>query len=189
MEIGSRPGQSTRIPRAAERDAATEALREAFAAGRLTLEEFRDRVGVVLAAESVHEMERATAGLLSRPLIGDPRAVSTVVAFLGSRARTGPWRLPDRLRVFGVLGDVHLDLGSAAYAEESVEIDAWSFLGEIDLKVPDGVEVELDGFQLFGTRRLRLAEVRPVPGTPRIRVRARAAFGDISVRSPSGEAG
>ncbi|HEX6468589.1 MAG TPA: PASTA domain-containing protein [Streptosporangiaceae bacterium] len=188
MEIGYRPDQSTRRPRAAERDAATEALREAFAAGRLTLEEFRDRVGAVLAAESLREVEQATDGVLTRPLIGDARPVSTVVAVLGSRARTGPWRLPDRLRVFGVLGDVHLDLGSAAYAEEIVEISAWSLLGELDLEVPDGVEVELDGFQLFGTRRLRLAPVRPVPGTPRIRVRARAAFSDISVRSPGGEA-
>lgn len=188
MEIGSRPDQSTRRPRAAERDAATEALRDAFAAGRLTLEEFRDRVGAVLSAESLREVEQATAGVLSRPLIGDTDPVSTVVAFLGSRARTGPWRLPDRLRVFGILGDVHLDLGAAGYAEETVEIGVWGLLSEIDLRVPDGVEVELDGFQLFGTRRLRLAPVHPVAGTPRIRVRARAAFSDISVRSPGGEA-
>jgi hypothetical protein len=189
MELGYRPDQSTRRPRTAERDAATEALRDAFAAGRLTLEEFRDRVGAVLAAESLREVEQATDGVLTRPLVGDAQPVSTVVAVLGSRARTGPWRLPDRLRVFGVLGDVHLDLGSAAYAEEIVEISAWSLLGELDLEVPDGVEVELDGFQLFGTRRLRLAPVHPVPGTPRIRVRARAAFSDILVRSPGGETG
>jgi hypothetical protein len=188
MEIGSRPDQSTRRPRAAERDAATEALREAFAAGRLTLEEFRDRVGAVLAAETIDEVERATAGVLGRPLIGDSRAASTLVAFLGHRARTGPWRLPDRLRVLGILGDVHLDLGSAVYAEETVEISAWSLLGEIDLEVPDGVEVEVDGYHLFGTRRIRLAPVRPVPGTPRIRVRARGVLGDLFVRSPGGEA-
>jgi hypothetical protein len=187
MEIESRSGQSTRKPGAAERDAATAALRDAFVGGHLTLDEFRDRVGAVLAAENIDELERATAGMSTPPVAGSARAVSSVVAFLGHQSRAGRWRLPGRLRVFGVLGDVHLDLGSAVCTEETVDISAWALLGEIDLRVPEGVEVELAGFDLFGSRRLQLAQARPLPGTPHIRIRTRAAFGDVSVRSTGAE--
>lgn len=189
MEFESGPDRSTRQPTPAELDAATAALRDAFAAGRLTLEEFHDRVSQVLAADNLRDLDQATTGVVNRPLIGGGRAVSSVVAFLGNQSRAGRWRLSDRLRIFAVLGDVHLDLGSAVCAEETVEIGAWSLLGEINLVVPDGVEAELSGFDLFGSRELRLASTRPVPGTPRIRVRARAAFGAVSVRSPGGGAG
>jgi hypothetical protein len=189
MEIESRPGQSTRTPSAAERDAATAALRDAFVGGHLTLEEFRDRIGAVLAAENIDELEQATAGVSTLPVAGEARAVSTVVAFLGHQSRAGRWRLPGRLRLFGVLGDVHLDLGSAICTEETVDISAWAVLGEIDLQVPEGVEVELAGFDLFGSRRLQLAQAPPLPGAPHIRIRTRAAFGDVSVRSTGGETG
>jgi hypothetical protein len=187
MEFESRHGQSARKPSAAERDAAAAALRDAFVGGHLTLEEFRDRVGTVLAAENVDELEQATAGISRGPVAGSVRTVSTMVAFLGHQSRAGRWRLPGRLRVFGILGDVHLDLGSAVCTEETVDISAWALLGEIELQVPEGVEVELAGFDLFGRRRLQLARARPLPGAPHIRIRTRAAFGDVSVRSTGGE--
>jgi hypothetical protein len=189
MEMDSRPGQAPRRPSAAERDAATTALRDAFVGGNLTLDEFRDLVGAVLAAESIDEVEQATAGMSSLPVAGSARVVSTVVAFLGHQSRAGRWRLPGRLRVFGILGDVYLDLGSAVCTQETVDISAWALLGEIDLHVPEGVEVELAGFDLFGSRRLQLAQARPLPGAPHIRIRTRAAFGDVSVRSTGGETG
>ncbi|HEU5156073.1 MAG TPA: PASTA domain-containing protein [Streptosporangiaceae bacterium] len=185
MEIEPQPDQLAREPSQADRDAALASLREEVARGRLTLDEFGDRVDAVLAAENNHDLTRAMAGVDGFPA-GGARTVSTVVAFLGAQRRAGRWRLPGRLRVLGILGDVHLDLGSACCAEETVEINAWGLFGDIALDVPDGVDVELSGFDLFGNRQLELASVRPLPGTPRIRVKARAAFGDVSVRSAGG---
>jgi hypothetical protein len=183
MEIAPQPDHFTRKPSQADRDAAVASLREETARERLTIEEFGDRVDAVLAAENIHELRQALAGVESLPAVEGIGTVSTVVAFLGTQRRAGRWRLPDRLRVLGVLGDVHLDLGAAVCAEDVVEINTWSLFGDVALDVPAGVEVELTGFNIFGNRDLAPASARPVPGTPRIRIRARAAFGDVLVRS------
>ena len=53
--------------------------------------------------------------------------------------------------------------------------------------MPDGVEVELGGFDLMGDRELRLAPVPRVPGTPLIRVKAYTLMGDVKVRSSSAD--
>jgi hypothetical protein len=47
----------------ADRDAAATRLREHFAAGRLTLEEFQDRLGAIFAATTSRELARVTADL------------------------------------------------------------------------------------------------------------------------------
>ena len=49
--------------------------------------------------------------------------------------------------------------------------------------VPEGVEAELTGFSLIGDRRVDLAPVPRVPGTPRIRVRVFSVIGDAKLRS------
>ncbi|MEU9830799.1 DUF1707 domain-containing protein [Streptosporangium sp. NPDC048047] len=51
----------------AERDAAVSALREHYARGRLTLEEFGERVDLVLAARTGRELSRAGADLPGGP--------------------------------------------------------------------------------------------------------------------------
>ena len=90
-----------------------------------------------------------------------------------------------RLRVIGVFGDVYLDLCSAVCTEGVVEIRAWSLLGDLRVRVPDGVEVEASGFGLFGSRDVRLAPEPPLPGTPLVRVRAYSLFGHVSIRCSS----
>ncbi len=185
MEIERRSDQPIRKPSEAEQEAAAEALREAVGDGRLTLAEFSDRVGAVWAAERSDELERAVAGVVAAPPVGGTREVSTVVAFLGDQRRAGRWRLPGRLRTFSLLGDVRLDLCTVVWAEDVVEISAWNLMGDIHITVPDGVEVELGGFDLLGDRELRLAPVPRIPGTPLIRVKVYALMGDVHIRSMS----
>jgi hypothetical protein len=185
VEIEPRRDQPVRKPSEVEQEAAAAALREAVGDGRLTLEEFSDRVGAVWAAERTDELERVIAGVAVSPAVGSTSTVSTVVAFLGDQRRVGRWRLPARLRTFSLLGDVHLDLCAVVCAEDTVEIKAWSLMGDIDITVPDGVDVELSGFDLLGDREVRLAPVPPVPGTPRIRVTVYGLLGDVRVRSTS----
>lgn len=184
VEIEPRPEQLSRKPSELEQEAAATALQEAVGEGRLTLEEFSDRVGAVWAAERIEDLERAMAGVVVEPPpVGSTQTVSTVVAILGDQRRVGRWRLPARLRTFSVLGDVHLDLRTSVCAEAVVEIEAWSLLGDIKITVPDGVDVELAGFGLLSDRELQLAPIPPVPGTPRIRIRAHTLLGDVRIRS------
>jgi hypothetical protein len=60
-------------------------------------------------------------------------------------------------------------------------------MGGIEIVVPEGVEVEVSGFAFMGGRGEHIAETRPIPGAPRIHVRAYALMGGVDVRSrPSG---
>jgi Domain of unknown function (DUF1707) len=168
----------------ADREASAAILQDAAGDGRLTLEQFSDRVTAVWAAEQHEQLAAATAGLTPPP-VGQPRTVSSVTSVLGDQRRTGRWRLPGRLRVFCVLGNVELDLRSVVCMEDVIELRAWSLMGDLRVDVPDGVEVELRGFDLLGDRELRLAPVPRIPGTPLIRITVHSLFGDTTVRSGS----
>ena len=171
-----------RAPTDTEREAAAERLADAAGDGRLTLEEFSDRVGLVWAADRRADLERATEGI-GMPVVGSTRTVSTVVNVMGDQFRTGRWRLPARVRGWSVMGDIVLDLRSVVCSDAEVEISAFVLMGDVHVLVPDGVEVEVGGLTLMGDKEVRLAPVARVPGTPLIRVRAWAVMGDVRVGS------
>ena len=185
VDIEPRPEPPRRPPTDAEREAAAERLAEAAGDGRLTLEEFSDRVGAVWGAETADELARATAGVASAPLVGTTRTVSTVVSIMGDQTRAGRWRLPARVRGWCLMGDIHLDLRDVVCNEDEVTIRTFTVMGDLEVIVPDGVEVELRGFDLMGDRDLRLAPVPRRAGTPLIRVYAYALMGDVMIRSSS----
>ncbi|HEY8371401.1 MAG TPA: LiaF domain-containing protein, partial [Pseudonocardiaceae bacterium] len=110
---------------------------------------------------------------------------SVLLAVFGDVKRRGRWSLRPRTWVWTLFGDVRLDLGSALISDREVEINAVLLFGDLKVTVPAGVEVEVNGLALFGDRELDLAAVPRAPGTPRIRVRAFALFGDVKVRSRS----
>ena len=180
MEIEPRP---ERPPTEAEREAAAERLTDAAGDGRLMLEEFSDRVGAVWGAETTEQLAHAIEGVAAAPLVGTTRTVSTVVSVMGDQTRAGRWRLPARVRAWCLMGDVHLDLRSVVCSEEEVVIRAWTLMGDLEVVVPDGVEVELRGFDLLGDRELRLAPVPRRAGTPLVRVQAYTMMGDVTIRS------
>ena len=185
MELEPRPEQPPATVTDADREAAAERLADAAGAGRLTLSEFSDRVGAVWAADTPARLATATAGIELPPPVGTTRTISRVVSVMGDQRRSGRWRLPRRLTAWSVMGDVYLDLTSVVCAESEVELRLTSVMGDVEVLLPDGVEVELTGFDVMGDRDLALAPVPRVPGTPLIRVRAHAVMGDVLVRSSS----
>ncbi len=168
----------------AQRESAVEHLQQAAVDGRLSLEQLSDRVGAALTAQNTHELENATTGIADTPEVGATRSVSTVVAVLGDRRQVGRWRLPRTLRAWAFLGDVHLDLRDVVVGEDVVDIHTVTFLGNFVVDVPEGVEVELSGFDVLGDRELRLARVPRRAGTPLIRIHAYGLLGDVYVRTP-----
>lgn len=189
MEIEPRPAPDGPALTEEQRVVAATALVDAVGHGRLTLADFEERITAVWRAQGVAELDVATAGLAAAPPAERTPQVVTVVAVLGDQRRAGRWRLPRRLRAISLLGDVHLDLTSVVCAEEEVQIRGYGLLGDLKIKVPDGVEVELTGLDLLGDRELRLAPVPRLPGTPLVRVRAYTLFGEVTVQSATAGGG
>jgi hypothetical protein len=169
----------------ADREAAVEALQRAAGDGRLPLNEFSERVGTALTAATRDQLEGVTAGVEAAPPAGSTPTVSSMVTFFGHRRQTGRWRLPGALRARALFGDIHLDLREAIVSHDVVDISATTLLGNLCIDVPEGVEVELTGFDVLGDRELRLTPVPRRSGTPLIRVRAHGLLGDVYVRTPA----
>ncbi len=168
----------------AERDQVAALMAKHCSEGRLTLEEFSQRVEVALAARTWGELDQVLAGL--PPESAPPSTAPTsshVVAVFGGASRRGRWRPGSRLRATAVFGGVDLDLRNAELRGSEIEIRAVAVFGGVDIVVPEGVVVELSGFSLFGGKDARVADVPVIPGSPVVKVRGFPVFGGVSVRS------
>jgi hypothetical protein len=173
-----------------DRERAADLLQRACGDGRLTLEEFSERVAAVWAAQDSTALDQATAGITPPAAGPGARTSQTMVNILGDEKRVGRWRLPGRLRIYSVLGDWTLDLRGALVNEDAVaagvvEITLVSLIGDLRVVVPEGVDVEVGGLVVIGDRKLELATVAPRPGTPRVKLRVFGLISDVTVHSRS----
>lgn len=165
------------------RQATANRLQQAVGDGVLTLEEFIARLDAVYAAATTAELQNAAADLPATPTVGTSRTVKWLLNIFGDEKRAGAWRAADTITGISVFGDICLDLRGAYVDGNEVTIRTWLLFGDTELIVPEGIEVDLNGFSLFGDRKLDLAAVPRVPGTPRIRLLSFSLFGDAQVRN------
>jgi hypothetical protein len=164
----------------AERDATVDRLREAAAEGRLTFEELSDRIEAATGAVMRSELDALTADLPGRVLAaGGPVALPDVRA-LGDIKRSGAWPVPAENRFRTFFGTIKLDLRQAQISAYETHIHAWTLFGNVDLLVPEGVEVDIQARTPIG--RLRHEAAPPAPGAPRIVLTGGTFFGDVRIR-------
>lgn len=174
-----------------EREEVVERLRQASAEARLTLAELAERSDAAYHAKTRGELASLTADLPAPAPAGtapaEPerkRAPSRwIVSVMGGSERRGRWRPAEELNVVAVMGGSDIDLRGAEVAAAQITITAVAFMGGIDVIVPEGVEVELDGFDFMGGHDQQLADVPRRPGTPHVRVRSVSVMGGVTVKS------
>ncbi|MFY9579788.1 MAG: DUF1707 domain-containing protein [Gaiellaceae bacterium] len=163
----------------AEREQAVGLLRQHVASGRLTLEEFSERIDAAYDARTVDELTALSADLPVVDTGRRPRRL-TAVAF-GNVEVTGRWRMPKWKLVLVLFGDVDIDLRGAELPGEKASLRAVVLFGNVDVYVPEAVEVDLGGLTVMGHRRDWGAE-RPVQaGSPLVRVRVFGLFATADV--------
>jgi hypothetical protein len=175
----------------AEREETVELLRSHVVEGRLTLEEFAQRLDTVYEARTRPELEAVTYDLPEEEPGPRRRPAKrfTGVAF-GSVERRGRWRVPRFGSLAVLFGDADIDLRTAEIHGETVTINALLLFGNADFYVPKSVDVDLGGFTIFGHRREHGDDVGPAPQTPLVRIRAYSLFGTSDVwRIPPGMTG
>jgi class 3 adenylate cyclase len=170
-----------------DRDHAVTLLREHVVVGRLTLDEFSERVGLALRARTRDDIASAMTDLPALPVAAEEatrrRSRRRFVAVMSGSEAKGRWRLSGKTTAVAVMGGCDIDLRHAEIDGPEVVITAVAFWGGIQIIVPEGFDVELEGFSFMGGRDLKLRNVARVPGSPRIRVRGFAIMGGISVES------
>jgi hypothetical protein len=164
-----------------DREKAIASLREHLAAGRLTLEEFTERMSTALAATTTADLD---VPLRELPIAAEQarrRPTRFVLALFGSTEREGRLRLRRRALCVSLFGNVDLDLRQASLESDVITVVAIASFAALDVYVPEGVEVDLHGLTVFGHKDAQGTDVAPLPGTPLVRVYALGIFCGMDV--------
>jgi hypothetical protein len=169
----------------ADREAIVTRLQAAVGEGRIDLDEFGQRADAAYAAVTRDELDRLVADLPTNPprpveIVGrrPQEEVSSVFGDVTLTVGTAPPR-----RASTVFGDVRIDLRGLRTGDERIDLHLSTVFGDIDVIVAEGVDAELRGRTVFGDRKVQLAPVERLAGTPLVVVHARAIFGDLRLRS------
>jgi hypothetical protein len=147
----------------ADRERVTERLHTAFSEGRLTHEEFEQRLNGVLAARVFSEIEPLVADL---PATGVPAPeLAQLRTTAASLKRRGRWVVARRLQVTAKAGSVKLDFTDALIAHRVVEIELDVLAGSTTLVLPQGASVDIENVEFVaGSPHIRSVPTLPVAG-------------------------
>jgi hypothetical protein len=167
----------------AEREATVQRLRQAVVDGRLTLEEFSDRVGVAQVARTDQDLAKLGSDLPAARSAAPLPDTARYRAFCSQIVRTGSWELPVRSSYRCVFGTIDLDLAQVRLAGPEVEIEIFNLFGTVTLIVPEGVRVSLEGGGPFASQVIHSPRVPPMDGAPVLRIKASGPGGTLHVRN------
>jgi hypothetical protein len=177
-----------------DREAVLQILQAAFAEGRLTDDEFDERMRGALTSRTSGELDKLTADLPATtaapapaPDTGRPPG-KLAMAYKSSVRRGGRWRVPERHRSVIYKGSGWLDLRAAELTAHETTLLVVAYKSRVDVLVPPGVRVELDGFGVSKgwSEQEQLESLLP-RDAPVVHVRGVAYKGtiEVSTRPPS----
>ena len=175
----------------AERERTADQLRHAAGEGRLTVEELDERLDGAYAARTRGELERLVADLaipvqpsdsgLTVRHSGD-EGTKHLISIMGGTDRKGWWRVARQCLSVNIMGGADLDLNDAELADDVVELTVFSLMGGADIRLPDGLNVEVSDFALMGGNDVTLGNPRPTPGGPTVRLKLISIMGGTDVK-------
>ena len=148
----------------ADRERVADVIRQAAGDGRLTMEELDERLDAVYAAKTYAELEPITRDLPQTPGGAAPAPVPAgdqqrfggeptshgAFAIMGGFSRKGDWVVPEEFTAFAFMGGGEIDLREARYAARTATIHAITFMGGIEITVPEDANVRVTGIGIMG---------------------------------------
>jgi hypothetical protein len=175
-----------------DRERTADLLRRAAGDGRLTMEELEERLHTTYAARTHHELDGLTADVVVRdqtgtgtrrmPVREGDDGAHWLISVMSGRERKGRWRVGRRCHVINVMGGSDLDLNDAELAADVVEMTVFCLMGGAEIRVPDGLNVELSEFAFMGGNDAHLGNELPDPGGPLLRLRLISVMGGADVK-------
>lgn len=190
-----------------DRDLVANVLSTAFTEGRITFEEHDERLNKAYAARTFGELDVLTEDLVtpgsqaalstghhavpdrrfvaSTPAAGPVLRDSTTVM---STLRPGsPLHVPERVNLVVILAEARIDLVNATFASETVHINFNVFMGEVRIRVADGVRVVSAINKIMGEYTTHNLPVGPAGVT--VELSGSVVMGEVKVLGPGGRPG
>ena len=166
----------------AERERSVTVLRDAVVEGRLTLEEFSERVGAAQLARTDQELAQLTADLPAAAVARPATAPTVYRATFSALGRSGAWELPAASAWKSWFGTITLDLREVRLAAAEIDLHVFSAFGTTTILVPAGIVVDVQGGGAFATQWID-APPWPAPAdAPRLCIRVSGPGGTLRVR-------
>ncbi len=189
-------GKPVPIPTAERRDAIVSKLSDAFASGRIELEDFELRMERAMRAQTTPDLDATLDGLTSpaTPLpavnppefnVDHPRRHASHMTFvvMGGVDRKGRWTPARRHVAVAWMGGAFLDFREAALQPGVTNVYCFAKWGGIEIAVPPGLDVEVSGFAIMGgLERVSQESASTNPRRPQLHIHALAIMGAIEVR-------
>lgn len=179
-------------------------LTTAYAEGRITRDELEERSEAVIQARTFGDLEPITADLMpsepAKPIystpvpvgdvpqvVVDPSGVDTeverITSIMSTKRREYGWRMRRRTSIGVVMGDAKLDLTTGVMEAPLCHLDVNIVMGDVVLKVPDGVRVVDETTAIMAD--VKLKGLRPLPAeAPTIVLRGLVLMGEVVVKGP-----
>lgn len=184
----------------ADRDQVATLLSTAYAEGRLSRAEHDERIDQLMAAKTFDDLLPITQDLV---IVGPPAPVATpqsssrfaidttgrnsesdkMIAIFGGVTRKGRWRVRKNTHALALFGGMDLDLRDAIFEAPVVEISGFWCFGGLDIKVPEGIEIQDQTAGIFGGTDVRDVG-DPSPGAPTLVIKGVSLFGGVSIKGP-----
>jgi len=184
----------------ADRDQVATLLSTAYAEGRLSRAEHDERIDQLMAAKTFDDLLPITQDLV---IVGPPAPVATpqsssrfaidttgqnpesdkMIAIFGGVTRNGRWRIRKNTHALALFGGMDLDLRDAIFEARVVEISGFWCFGGLDIKVPEGIEIQDQTAGIFGGTDVRDVG-DPSPGAPTLVIKGVSLFGGVSIKGP-----
>ncbi len=169
-----------------QRERIVESLSTGYANGAIEDDELERRLALVHAAQTPRELDALVTDLVpTQPTALVPAQRMRIV--FGSVERIGPWTVPRQLRARVVCGNLELDLRDARMAPGVTTIEVDITMGNVEIVVPAGFEVDVQASSLLGAVEERTERVSgTAAGLLRVVGRVRLGHLGVSDRAPRG---
>jgi hypothetical protein len=173
----------------ADRDRVVDVLRVAAGDGRLTADEFDERLEAALSSRTLGELAVLTADLVAGPGPGVATARAEDVIRIdqrgGSVLRADRWVVPRRLELRSSWCDVMLDFTDAVIMHDTLRIDMTMRGGSLILVAGPGIVVDADSLTVRYTDVKIRANAEPGASVIlRVQLVGRMRYGWVEARWP-----
>ena len=186
MTMSNLPSRdSSALASADDRIQVAQLLSEAAANGRLTLDQYEDRLSKTYAAGTYDQLQRLTNDLPEamefRRGKSRPAPSTMLLAILSGFDRSGRWYVPGRMTTFTLFGGGVVDLRYADFTSSDVEIHAYSILGGQTILLPPEVNVDIKGRGVIGGFDTTVEDTGS-PGAPTVRIKGFSLLGGVGIK-------
>lgn len=172
-------------------------LKQAYADGRITVETLErrlkdatgasDKEALLVLISDIPEPERngtyKSKSDEDQPWLYNervPRESQSFFAILGSANRTGRWQPAQTISCASILGHIKLDFREAEFPRDGIRINGGCIMGNIEITVPPGINVDLSGIPLLGSMDNKSGSGDS--GAPSIAIKGIAILGSVEVK-------